>query len=161
MTSGVPRRCVAVGTFSPISSIRRRPPVWPSSTAWRQPPSTSSGTTRPESPGEGIQSTPHAGFDEGGARTSTPPAALATRLVEAFGHGEDIRRPLGIAHDYPPDHVAAALDYHVKTRVKRGGGKELARGWRRVDTDAALADGNRPAVHGPAFPSCSPSRSSR
>ncbi|MEO9222027.1 MAG: maleylpyruvate isomerase family mycothiol-dependent enzyme [Mycobacteriaceae bacterium] len=27
-------------------------------------------------------------------RTSTPPAALTTRLVEAFVHGEDIRRPL-------------------------------------------------------------------
>ena len=29
--------------------------------------------------------------------TLTPPATLATRLVEAFVHGEDIRRPLGIA----------------------------------------------------------------
>lgn len=29
--------------------------------------------------------------------TRTPPASLATRLVEAIVHGEDIRRPLGIA----------------------------------------------------------------
>jgi uncharacterized protein (TIGR03083 family) len=28
--------------------------------------------------------------------TKTPPAALATRLVEAIVHGEDIRRPLGL-----------------------------------------------------------------
>lgn len=42
-------------------------------------------------------------------RTCTPPAPLATRLVEAFVHGEDIRRPLGIDRDYPPEHVATAL----------------------------------------------------
>jgi uncharacterized protein (TIGR03083 family) len=31
--------------------------------------------------------------------TLTPPAPFATRFVEAFVHGEDIRRPLGIPND--------------------------------------------------------------
>src|SRR5690606_38350890 len=33
--------------------------------------------------------------------TLTPPANLATRLVEAIVHGEDIRRPLGLTGQYP------------------------------------------------------------
>ncbi|MBG0741494.1 maleylpyruvate isomerase family mycothiol-dependent enzyme [Paeniglutamicibacter antarcticus] len=80
-------------------------------------------------------------------RTSTPPAALATRLVEAFVHGEDIRRPLKIIRDYPPEHVATALGYQVKTSVKIGGGKEIAQGWRLVATDTGFEHGDGPEVH--------------
>lgn len=40
-------------------------------------------------------------FCEVGTLTRTPPANLATRLVEAIVHGEDIRRPLGIGRTYP------------------------------------------------------------
>jgi uncharacterized protein (TIGR03083 family) len=84
-------------------------------------------------------------------RTSTPPAPLATRLVEAFVHGEDIRRPLGMQRGYPPEHVATALSYQVKTSVKIGGGKELARGWRLVATDTAFAHGSGPEIRAPAI----------
>lgn len=83
--------------------------------------------------------------------TRTPPAAMATRLVEAFVHGEDIRRPLGITGDYPPAHVAAALAYQSKTGVSMGGGKERAVGWRLVASDADFASGNGPEVQGPAI----------
>lgn len=85
------------------------------------------------------------------ARTSTPPAALATRLVEAFVHDEDIRRPLGIKHEYPPTHLATALEYQVKTNVSMGGGKQLAQGCRQVATDAAFEHGDGPTVTGPAI----------
>lgn len=85
------------------------------------------------------------------SRTSGPPASLATRLVEAFVHGEDIRRPLAISHDYPPEHVATALDYQVKTTTKMGGGKEVAAGWRLVATDTGYAHGEGPEVQGPAI----------
>ncbi|MEO6957106.1 MAG: maleylpyruvate isomerase family mycothiol-dependent enzyme [Antricoccus sp.] len=61
-------------------------------------------------------------------RTATPPAASATRLVEAFVHGEDIRRPLEIARNYPPIQVAQALSCQLHTSVKMGGGKERAYG---------------------------------
>lgn len=81
-------------------------------------------------------------------RTSTPPAALATRLVEAFVHGEDIRRPLGMHRDYPADHVAAAIQYQVRTSQSFGGGKERARGLRLVATDADLQAGDGDEVRG-------------
>ncbi|MET3370814.1 UNVERIFIED_CONTAM: uncharacterized protein (TIGR03083 family) [Jeotgalibacillus campisalis] len=85
------------------------------------------------------------------SRTSGPPASLATRLVEAFVHGEDIRRPLGIHRDYPAEHVATALSYQVKTSTKMGGGKEIAEGWSLVATDTSFHHGNGPAVEGSAI----------
>ncbi|PRB40727.1 hypothetical protein CQ020_14895 [Arthrobacter sp. MYb23] len=85
------------------------------------------------------------------SRTSGPPASLATRLVEAFVHGEDIRRPLGIRRDYPAEHVAAALSYQVRTTTKMGGGKEIAEGWRLVATDTSFQHGTGPAVEGTAL----------
>lgn len=90
-------------------------------------------------------------FQAASLRTSTSPVALATRLVEAFVHGEDIRRPLGISRDYPPEHVATALGYQVTTSVKIGGGKELARGWRLVATDNGFAHGDGPEVRATAI----------
>ncbi|MCE7082796.1 maleylpyruvate isomerase family mycothiol-dependent enzyme [Streptomyces sp. ST2-7A] len=83
--------------------------------------------------------------------TSTPPAPLATRLVEAFAHGEDIRRPLGIHRDYPPSHVAKAIRYQAKTSESFGGGKERARGCRLVATDVDLQIGDGDEVHGTAI----------
>lgn len=84
-------------------------------------------------------------------RTSTPPVALATRLVEAFVHGEDIRRPLGISSDYPPGPVITALGYQVRTSTKMGGGKEPAKGSRLVASDAPFEHGDGPEVRGPAI----------
>ncbi len=84
-------------------------------------------------------------------RRSSPPAARATRLVEAFVHGEDIRRPLGISRNYPPEHVVTALVYQVSTSIKMGGGKELAKGWRLVATDASFEHGSGPEVQASAI----------
>ncbi|WP_458108268.1 maleylpyruvate isomerase family mycothiol-dependent enzyme [Arthrobacter sp. R3-55] len=85
------------------------------------------------------------------SRTSGPPAGLATRLVEAFVHGEDIRRPLGLRRHYPAAHVATALHYQVRTTTKMGGGKEVAEGWRLVATDASFDHGEGPTVEGSAM----------
>ena len=84
-------------------------------------------------------------------RTSAPPANLATRLVEMFVHGEDIRRPLGITREYPPSHVATALKYQVKTSTKIGGGKETAKGWRLVATDTAFECGSGADILAPVI----------
>ena len=84
-------------------------------------------------------------------RTTSAPAPLATRLVETFVHGEDIRRPLGISHDYPAAHVATALLHQVNTSVKVGGGKERARGLRLVATDTDLSVGAGKEVRGTAI----------
>lgn len=64
-------------------------------------------------------------------RTSTPPAALESRLVEEVVHGEDIRRPLGIVRSYPPEAVVPGLMYQTRTpsrsvSVPRSRGPSLA-----------------------------------
>jgi uncharacterized protein (TIGR03083 family) len=84
-------------------------------------------------------------------RTATPPAPLATRLVEEFAHGEDIRRPLGLQRDYPVEHVVTALGYLAKTSQSWGGGKERAQRVRLVATDADTGIGDGPEVRGTAI----------
>lgn len=76
--------------------------------------------------------------------TRTPPASLATRLVEAIVHGEDIRRPLGIAGSYPEPATVQALVYQMRTPVSFGGGRERAAGLRLVDrrTGASWGQGD-------------------
>jgi len=84
-------------------------------------------------------------------RTTSAPAARATRLVEAFVHGEDVRRPLGIRRNYPSVHVATALRYQVGTSVKLGGGRERAEGLHLVATDSDGAVGTGAEVRGTAI----------
>lgn len=83
--------------------------------------------------------------------TKTPPAPLDSRLVEEVVHGEDIRRPLGLRHQYAPEAVTRALGYQARTSVKVGGGKQRIAGVRLVATDADLAIGEGPEVRGPAL----------
>jgi uncharacterized protein (TIGR03083 family) len=78
--------------------------------------------------------------------TRTPPANLATRLVEAIVHGEDVRRPLGITGVYPDPAVVGALAYQLRTPVSFGGGRERAAGLRLVDRRTGTAWGDGDAV---------------
>lgn len=84
-------------------------------------------------------------------RQTSPPAPLVTRLVEEFVHGEDIRRPLGISADYPPDAVGDALAHQVRTSVSFGGGRQRVDGLRLVATDTGMAYGAGAQVHGRAI----------
>jgi uncharacterized protein (TIGR03083 family) len=81
-------------------------------------------------------------------RTTSAPAPPATRLVEIIVHGEDIRRPIGIHHDFPIASVVAALRYQLGTSVKMGGGKERAEGLRLIATDGDTDLGTGPEVRG-------------
>lgn len=90
-------------------------------------------------------------FEAVRSHVATPPAALATRLVEAFVHGEDVRRPLKIDRNYSPAYVACALAYQVKTSVSMGGGKEVVQGLHLIATDTPFEHGDGPKVHGPAI----------
>ncbi len=83
--------------------------------------------------------------------TCTPPANLATRLVEAIVHGEDVRRPLGISADYPTAAVLVALEYQLRTGVSMGGGKERAQAVRLVAEDAGASWGAGDEVRGSAL----------
>lgn len=82
---------------------------------------------------------------------STAPAPLDSRLVEAIVHGEDIRRPLGIAHTYPAEAVVRALRLQTRTPESFGGAKELVRSVTLDATDADVSVGEGPVVEGPAL----------
>lgn len=90
-------------------------------------------------------------FDRILTETKTPPAAPATRLVEAVVHGEDLRRPLGLHREYPIDHVLPALRHQLKTAASMGGGRERAAGFRLVAIDSGVSLGTGPEVSGTAL----------
>ncbi|MCD2468457.1 MULTISPECIES: maleylpyruvate isomerase family mycothiol-dependent enzyme [unclassified Streptomyces] len=85
------------------------------------------------------------------SRTSAPPAPLDSRLVEEIVHGEDIRRPLGLARVYPPRAVDRALRLQARTPVSFGGAKETLSRVRITATDADLTIGTGPEAEGPAL----------
>lgn len=84
-------------------------------------------------------------------RRSTPPAPLDTRLVEEIVHGEDIRRPLGLTHSYPPDAVVRSLLLQARTPATFGGAKERVARVRLTAVDADVSIGEGPEVTGPAL----------
>ncbi|PRZ05695.1 uncharacterized protein (TIGR03083 family) [Isoptericola sp. CG 20/1183] len=83
-------------------------------------------------------------------RTDTPPGPLVTRLVEAYVHGEDIRRPLGIGTTYPPEHVLTALEHLARTGAGLGGGRERVAGRQLVPVDGGRSIGAGAPVRGSA-----------
>ena len=87
-------------------------------------------------------------FRDVAALTRTPPANRATRLVEAIVHGEDIRRPLGVAATYSTATTRFALSYQLRTSVAIGGGRERADGFRLVSSETGEAWGEGDVVQG-------------
>lgn len=91
-----------------------------------------------------------AAFRASEGRTSAPPGPKDTWLGEAFVHGEDIRRPLGITHDYPHEFVARAVAFYAKSNAIIGGRDRVAGlTMRASDTDFSVGTG--PEVSGPAI----------
>jgi uncharacterized protein (TIGR03083 family) len=86
--------------------------------------------------------------------TASPPQPTITRIIEIIVHGEDIRRPLRISHDYATTHIAEALDY--LTRDRRSGAKARLAGLQLhatdTDTDTDTTIGNGYLVEGPGVP---------
>jgi uncharacterized protein (TIGR03083 family) len=80
--------------------------------------------------------------------TASPPQPTITRVIEIIVHGEDIRRPLQIGHDYSTTHIAEALDYLAHDH--RSGGKARLTGLQLHATDADVALGQGQRVEGPA-----------
>ncbi|MEU5893833.1 maleylpyruvate isomerase family mycothiol-dependent enzyme [Streptomyces sp. NPDC047461] len=85
------------------------------------------------------------------SRRSTPPAPLDSRIVEEVVHGEDIRRPLGLAHSYPQEAVSRSLRLQARTPASFGGAKELTARVRLTAVDADLSIGSGPEVRGTAL----------
>lgn len=66
-------------------------------------------------------------------------------------HGQDIRRPLGLAHELDPDRGRAALDFVVTAKAQSGiVPRGLLDGLRLDAVDLGWTHGEGPDVRGPA-----------
>jgi uncharacterized protein (TIGR03083 family) len=91
-----------------------------------------------------------AAFRAAESRETSPPGPKETWLGEAFVHGEDIRRPLGITHGYPLPEVGRALALYARSNAIIGGKTRVA-GLTLKATDTELSLGSGPLVEGPAI----------
>ncbi len=79
--------------------------------------------------------------------TKSPPGPKVTWLGETIIHAEDIRRPLGIAHDYPIDAVRDVLDFYKNSdTLIRAKSRIAGLTLRATDTDWTHGEG--PVVEG-------------
>ena len=79
--------------------------------------------------------------------TSAPPGPKMSWLGEVLVHNEDVRRPLGIAHDYPAEDVRDVIDFY-KTSNTLIGTKDRIAGLRLVATDQDWTHGEGDLVEG-------------
>ncbi len=84
------------------------------------------------------------------ARETAPPGPKETWLGEAFVHGEDIRRPLGIARSYPTREVVRAIGFYARSNLIIGGKTRVA-GLCLKASDLDYTLGSGPVVEGPAM----------
>ncbi len=77
-----------------------------------------------------------------------PPGPTDTWLGETLVHGEDIRRPLGIKHEYPVDAAVEVADFYKGSNLVIGA-KKRVEGLRLNATDADWSHGDGPEVSGP------------
>ena len=82
--------------------------------------------------------------------STSPPGPVDSWLGETIIHGEDIRRPLGIKHDYPTEAVVRTLDFYKGSNLIVGAKKRIA-GLTLRATDADWSTGSGPEVTGPAL----------
>jgi uncharacterized protein (TIGR03083 family) len=83
-------------------------------------------------------------------RETAAPGPKATWLGEAFVHGEDIRRPLGIRREYPLSEVTKALSFYAGSNTIIGGKNRVA-GLTLKPSDIEFSVGSGPLVEGPAI----------
>jgi uncharacterized protein (TIGR03083 family) len=79
--------------------------------------------------------------------TTKPPVPIVAMLGETVVHGEDIRRPLGIEHDYPVTTLTAVADYYQGSDLPVLSRKRV-RGLHLTATDGPFAAGAGPRVSG-------------
>jgi uncharacterized protein (TIGR03083 family) len=82
--------------------------------------------------------------------SSGPPGPADSWLGETLVHGEDIRRPLGLRHAYPPGAVTRVIDFYSRSNLLIGGKKRVA-GLTLKATDTDWSHGTGPVVEGPAM----------
>lgn len=77
-----------------------------------------------------------------------PPGPNTTWLGETIVHAEDVRRPLGIRHAYPPDAVRQVLDFYKGSNALIGTKRRIVHVTLRA-TDADWTHGSGPEARGP------------
>lgn len=77
-----------------------------------------------------------------------PPGPKVTWLGETIIHAEDIRRPLGIAHDYPTASVIEVADFYKGSNMMIGAKDRIAGVTLRA-TDTDWTHGEGPVAEGP------------
>jgi uncharacterized protein (TIGR03083 family) len=80
--------------------------------------------------------------------TTSPPGPIDTWLGEVVIHAEDIRRPLGIKHQYATDGVVRVADFYKGSNLVIGAKRRIA-GVRLRATDTDWSHGEGPEVSGP------------
>ena len=80
--------------------------------------------------------------------TTHPPGPNDTWLGETIVHAEDVRRPLGLAHSYPPAATVRVADFYKGSNLVIGAKKRVA-GLRLRATDTDWVHGDGPEVAGP------------
>jgi uncharacterized protein (TIGR03083 family) len=89
-----------------------------------------------------------AGFKAQASSTKHPPGPTDSWLGEAIVHAEDIRRPLGIKHEYSSAAVTRVADFYKGSNLIIGAKKRIS-GLRLTATDTAWTFGDGPEVSGP------------
>ncbi|MBV8295562.1 MAG: maleylpyruvate isomerase family mycothiol-dependent enzyme [Acidimicrobiia bacterium] len=82
--------------------------------------------------------------------TGRPPGPIDTILGETIVHAEDIRRPLGVKHNYPSTAVVQVGDFFKGSNLILGTKRRIA-GVTLQATDVDWQHGTGPAVEGPVL----------
>lgn len=82
--------------------------------------------------------------------TNKPPAPTVAMLGEVVVHGEDLRRPLGLAGPVDKEAADACLELYSGANFPVGG-KRRVHGLRLTSNDTAWSHGDGPEVIGPAM----------
>jgi uncharacterized protein (TIGR03083 family) len=79
-----------------------------------------------------------------------PPGPRDTMLGETIIHAEDIRRPLGLEHEYPTSAVVEVADFYKGSNLIIGAKKRIS-GLSLRATDTEWSHGSGPEVAGPVM----------
>ena len=90
---------------------------------------------------------PAARFEAVTTSVKHPPGPVDTWLGEVVVHSEDIRRPLGIAHDYPAAALTRVADFYTGSNLIIGAKRRIA-GLTLRATDVTWSHGTGPEVSG-------------
>jgi len=80
--------------------------------------------------------------------TTHPPGPVESMLGEAVIHSEDIRRPLGITREYPPEALVRVAQFFQGSNMIVGAKRRIA-GLTLRSTDTDWSTGSGPEVTGP------------